>query len=158
MPWPQDRQKKAFRMPFRFSLQKVLDYREQLEEEAKNRFALVQRQYREAKAQLAALSSELETQDARLYGQVIDNAGERWLLESFIKGLRADIEATTARVQNLRATRDEMRKILAARSMDRKLLEKLKERKYRQYLLDERLKEQRFNDEIATLRYKAPNF
>lgn len=145
-------------MPFRFSLQKVLDYREQLEEEAKNRFALVQRQYREAKAQLAALSSELETQEARLYGQVIDNAGERWLLESFIKGLRADIEVTTARVQNLRATRDEMRKILAARSMDRKLLEKLKERKYRQYLLDERLKEQRFNDEIATLRYKAPNF
>ena len=118
----------------------------------------MQRQYREAKAQLAALSSELETQEARLYGQVIDNAGERWLLESFIKGLRADIEATTARVQNLRATRDEMRKILAARSMDRKLLEKLKERKYRQYLLDERLKEQRFNDEIATLRYKAPNF
>ena len=55
-------------MPFRFSLQKVLDYREQLEEEAKNRFALVQRQYREAKAQLAALSSELETQEARLYG------------------------------------------------------------------------------------------
>lgn len=145
-------------MPFRFSLQKVLDYREQLEEEAKNRFALVQRQYREAKAQLAALSSELETQEARLYGQVIDNAGERWLLESFIKGLRADIEATSARVQNLRATRDEMRKILAARSMDKKLLEKLKERKYRQYLLDERLKEQRFNDEIATLRYKAPNF
>ena len=145
-------------MPFRFSLQKVLDYREQLEEEAKNRFALVQRQYREAKAQLAALSSELETQEARLYGQVIDNAGERWLLESFIKGLRADIEATTARVQNLRATRDEMRRILAARSMDKKLLEKLKERKYRQFLLDERLKEQRFNDEIATLRYKAPTF
>ena len=145
-------------MPFRFSLQKVLDYREQLEEEAKNRFALVQRQYREAKAQLAALSSELATQEARRYGQVIDNAGERWLLESFIKGLRADIEATTARVQNLRATRDEMRKILAARSMDKKLLEKLKERKYRQFLLDERLKEQRFNDEIATLRYKAPNF
>ena len=145
-------------MPVRFSLQKVLDYREQLEEEAKNRFALVQRQYREAKAQLAALSSELETQEARLYGQVIDNAGERWLLESFIKGLRADIEATTARVQNLRATRDEMRRILAARSMDKKLLEKLKERKYRQFLLDERLKEQRFNDEIATLRYKAPNF
>ena len=145
-------------MPFRFSLQKVLDYREQLEEEAKNRFALVQRQYREAKAQLAALSSELETQEARLYGQVIDNAGERWLLESFIKGLRADIEATCARVQNLRATRDEMRRILAARSMDKKLLEKLKERKYRQFLLDERLKEQRFNDEIATLRYKAPNF
>lgn len=145
-------------MPFRFSLQKVLDYREQLEEEAKNRFALVQRQYREARTRLASLSKELQTQEERLYGQVIDNAGERWLLESFIKGLRADVETTTARVKNLRVTRDEMRRILAARSMDRKLLEKLKERKYRQYLLDERLKEQRFNDEIATLRYKAPNF
>lgn len=145
-------------MPFRFSLQKVLDYREQLEEEARNRFALVQRQYREARALLESLTSELQTQEERLYGQVIDNAGERWLLESFIKGLRADVASTTEKVQHLRVTRDEMRKILAARSMDKKLLEKLKERKYRQYLLDERLKEQRFNDEIATLRYKAPNF
>lgn len=145
-------------MAFRFSLQKVLDYREQLEEEAKNRFALVQRQYREAREQLAALSSELKTQEERLYGQVVDNAGERWLLESFIRGLRADVESSTARVSNLQMMRDEMRKVLAARSMDRKLLEKLKERKRRQYLLDERLKEQRFNDEIATLRYNAPNF
>lgn len=145
-------------MPFRFSLQKVLDYREQLEEEAKNRFALVQRQYREARERLAALSEELKTQESRLYGQVVDNAGERWLLESFIRGLRADVETSTANVRNLQTMRDEMRKILAARSMDRKLLEKLKERKRRQYLLDERLKEQRFNDEIATLRYNAPNF
>ena len=145
-------------MAFRFSLQKVLDYREQLEEEAKNRFALVQRQYREAREQLAALSSELKTQEERLYGQVVDNAGERWLLESFIRGLRADVESSTARVSNLQMMRDEMRKVLAARSMDRKLLEKLKERKRRQYLLDERLKEQRFNDEIATLRYNSPNF
>lgn len=145
-------------MPFRFSLQKVLDYREQLEEEAKNRFALVQRQYREARERLAALSEELKTQEGRLYGQVVDNAGERWLLESFIRGLRADVETSTANVRNLQTMRDEMRKILAARSMDRKLLEKLKERKRRQYLLDERLKEQRFNDEIATLRYNAPNF
>ena len=145
-------------MPFRFTLQKVLDYRTQLEEEAKNRFAQVQRQYREARAQLTSLIGELQRQEERLYGHVIDNAGERWLLESFIKGLRADVETTTTRVQNLRMTRDEMRKILAARSMDKKLLEKLKERKYRQYLLDERLKEQRFNDEIATLRYRAPDF
>ena len=145
-------------MAFRFSLQKVLDYREQLEEEAKNRFALVQRQYREAREQLAALSSELKTQEERLYGQVVDNAGERWLLESFIRGLRADVESSTARVSNLQMMRDEMRKVLATRSMDRKLVEKLKERKRRPYLLDERLKEQRFNDEIATLRYNAPNF
>ena len=145
-------------MAFRFSLQKVLDYREQLEEEAKNRFALVQRQYREAREQLAALSSELKTQEERLYGQVVDNAGERWLLESFIRGLRADVESSTARVSNLQMMRDEMRKVLAARSMDRKLLEKLKDPKRRQYLLDEHPKEQRFNDEIATLRYNAPNF
>ena len=68
------------------------------------------------------------------------------------------MESSTARVSNLQMMRDEMRKVLATRSMDRKLLEKLKERKRRQYLLDERLKEQRFNDEIATLRYNAPNF
>ena len=51
---------------------------------------------------------------------------------------------------------DEARKMLAARAIERKLLEKLKERQNLQYLREEQLKEQRVNDETATLRYKAP--
>ena len=36
-------------MPFRFKMQKVLDYREQLEEEAKVRLATAQRRFQEAR-------------------------------------------------------------------------------------------------------------
>ena len=42
--------------------------------------------------------------------------------------------------------------------IDKKLLEKLKERQKQHYVREEQLKEQRINDETATLRYKAPTF
>ena len=53
---------------------------------------------------------------------------------------------------------EEARNLLAARAIDKKLLYKLKERQKQYYAREEQLKEQRFNDEIATLRYKAPSF
>ena len=53
---------------------------------------------------------------------------------------------------------EEARNLLAARAIDKKLLEKLKERQKHYHAREEQLKEQRFNDEIATLRYKAPSF
>lgn len=52
---------------------------------------------------------------------------------------------------------EEARQVLAARAVDKKLLEKLRQRRQQQYAREEYLKEQRVNDETATLRYKAPS-
>ena len=134
-------------MPFHFSMQKVLDYREQLEEEAKVRLAKAEQQ-----------RNELLEQEERLYTHPPSNAGERWLLEHFVKGLKADMAATAVQLRAAENMVEESRRILAQRAMDRKILDKLKERQKQHYMHDERMKEQRFNDEIATLRYKAPTF
>lgn len=144
-------------MPFRFNMQRVLDYRAQLEEEAKIGFAQAQRRHTEAREALERLRTELSVQEARLYGEVIESPGERWLLEGFVRGLKADAAATETRVQSLALAQEQARKVLATRATEKKLLEKLKERRQKQYVLEERLKEQHFNDEIATLRYKSPN-
>ena len=54
--------------------------------------------------------------------------------------------------------RNEARRILAERAMDKKMLARLKERQKAAWNHDEMLKEQHFNDEIATIRFKASAF
>lgn len=145
-------------MPFRFSMQKVLDYREQLEEEAKVRLAKAEQQRNETRERLDIIRRDLMEQEERLYTRPPSGAGERWLLEHFVRGLKADMAATAVQLRAAESMVEESRKILATRAMDRKILDKLKERQKELYMHDERMKEQRFNDEIATLRYKAPTF
>lgn len=145
-------------MPFRFSMQKVLDYREQLEEEAKVRLARAEQQRNELRSRLEIIRKDLMEQEERLYARPPSNAGERWLLEHFVRGLKADMAATAVQLRTAENMVEESRRILAQRAMDRKILDKLKERQKQHYMHDERMKEQRFNDEIATLRYKAPTF
>ena len=143
-------------MPFHFKMQKVLDYREQLEEEAKVDLALKQRLLEEARALFERLKAELRQTEDRLFESALVPQAERWLLEQYVKGLRGDVANAALQARMHEQLVDEARKLLAARAIERKLLEKLKERQNLQYLREEQLKEQRVNDETATLRYKAP--
>ncbi len=77
-------------------------------------------------------------------------------MEQYLKGLKGDVANAAMQTRMHEQLVEEARKLLAARAIERKLLEKLKERQNLQYLREEQLKEQRVNDETATLRYKAP--
>jgi flagellar FliJ protein len=145
-------------MPFRFNMQKILDYREQREEEARVRLAAAQRQFDETRQRLAALQTELEEGEINLRESVFKDAAERWLREVYVKGLRGDITAATAQMRMQMQLVEEARKLTAACAIDKKIMEKLKWRKKQRYIHDEKMKEQHANDEAATLRYKAPSF
>ena len=145
-------------MPFHFSMQKILDYRQQLEEEAKVRLAQAHQRYLEEERRQVDLQRLLAEKEAELYQRLDADAGERWLLENFIKGLRADMTASLLRLRTMRQMVDEARAVLLERAKDRKVLEKLKEHKQAQYAEKERDKERKTNDETATLRYKAAAF
>lgn len=143
-------------MPFHFKMQKVLDYREQLEEEAKVDLALKQRLLEESRALFERLKIELRQCEDRLFQSALAPQSERWLMEQYIKGLKGDVANAAMQTRLHDQLVDEARKLLAARAIERKLLDKLKERQNLQYRREEQLKEQRVNDETATLRYKAP--
>ena len=142
-------------MPFRFNMQKALDYREQLEEEAKMRLAKAESDLRKGEERLEKLKREFQTEQEAAAGKLMSNS-ELWLHDQYIKGLRQDIAEAAMQTRMLRQIAEEARRNLAQRSIDKKLLEKLKERKKRQYHQAELKQEQYFNDEIATIRYKAP--
>ena len=84
-------------MPFRFKMQKVLDYREQLEEEAKVNLAVQQARLAEAHERLEQIRQELHQAEDGLMNAALMDAPERWLREQYVKGLRADAATKPSR-------------------------------------------------------------
>lgn len=142
-------------MPFQFKLQKALDYREHLEEEAKMRLGAAEKALEESRLHLAKLQDEMRACEEKIANGPFMQSGERWLMEQYQKGLRADIAAAEMNVRMKTQIVQEARNVLSARAIDKKMLEKLKERQKGQFIRQEQLTEQHFNDEIATLRYKT---
>ena len=142
-------------MPFRFKLQKVLEYREQMEEEAKVRLAEATMRHDEA---VRALQQAQQALEAERQHQTVDplmSAAERWVSDQYIKGLTNDVHMADMQERMTAQVQEEARKMLAVRALDRQMLDKLKDRQRRNYQHEELQKEQHFNDEIATIRFKA---
>ncbi|MDR2054713.1 MAG: flagellar export protein FliJ [Desulfovibrio sp.] len=145
-------------MAFRFNMQKVLDYRGQLEEEAKVRLTEAQRRQREAAQRLERLEAALREARDKARDTMMEGAAERWLHEGYVKGLCSDANEASLQLQMAGKMVDEARKLLTRRAIDTKTLDKLKARKKHQYAREELMREQHTNDETATLRFKAPSF
>ncbi len=140
-------------MPFHFSMQKILDYRVQLEEEAKIQLAKAQQMLLKEKESLQSLQLQLAEKEQDLYKDLTMEAGQRWLLENYIKGLQSDIKACTLRLQQLQEIVRQCTEMVLMRAKDRKVLEKLKEKQREHYDAAEKEHERKFNDETATLRH-----
>lgn len=145
-------------MAFSFKMQKILDYREQLEEEAKVQVARIQQMLLDEQKRAEDIRTMLAEQEQSLFTSPLNDAGQRWLLELFIKGLRSDLASVLLRIRTLHQAFETARQHLQHRAKERKILEKLKSKQHDTYTLEERLKEQRTNDETATLRYKVTSF
>ena len=140
-------------MAFKFKLEKVLDYRKQLEEQAMQALAEARRAEEQEKTRLEGLRLELAAQRASLNASIHD-AAERWLVSSYISALAEDIR-TAERVLEILAEEIVLRQAaLVQKAQDRQLLDKLKDKQALRHAHEEKLKEQRDNDETATIRYK----
>lgn len=140
---------------FKFSLQQVLAYRGQLKEQAQVSLARVQTELSREQQRAKELREFIESSENRLYTLSLNDQAERWLLEHFVKGLRADEAGTHQRIRLLMAERDEAQKELALRAREEKVLDKLKEKQAERFAAEERLKEMRTYDETAAIRFKA---
>lgn len=140
-------------MAFKFKLEKVLDYRKQLEEQAMQAMAEARRAEEFEKERLARLELEFENQRVSLHAKVAD-AGERWLISSYMNALGGDIFGSKKRLAIIAEEIVRRQADLVAKAKDRQLLDKLKDKQALRHAHEEKLKEQRDNDETATIRYK----
>lgn len=139
--------------PFAFQLQRVLDYRRQLEEQA----ALALARAKEAVARQEAAVADL---DRRLAEHVADGFGQDataqdiWLWRNYREALERDLAAARIRLQELALKLQKARAEAIARAKDRKLLEKLKENQAQKHHEEASREEQKEHDEMATIRFR----
>lgn len=143
---------------FKFRLEKVLLYKEQLEKEVKAKLAELNAQREQLKKRYESLKQDELFQEQKLSQTPVNEMGERWLLDNYIKALRQDIQQTQKNISMLEMQIEKTRKELAEKAKDRKIMEKLKEKHFEYYKKEEQLKEQRNLDEIASIRFKAQTY
>lgn len=140
--------------PFRFRLEQVLAYRRQLEEQAMQELAKARALRDETARRIAHMEADLAETREKL-GQAVNlPAEERWLLTGYEKALITELDAAKELLAQQEEAVDACRAVLVQKAQERELLDKLKEKQANRHAQEERLKEQRENDEIATLRYQ----
>lgn len=141
---------------FKFSLEQVLRYRRQLEEQAMQVVAqAVRRRDRRLREK-----EECETA-ARHYREKLVNvalldAQERWLISEYVTALAFDIEKARQDLALLEEEVDNARVDLTRKAQEKKLLERLKEKQATRHKKAEFLKEQQEYDDTATIRFISP--
>jgi flagellar FliJ protein len=143
--------------PFAFKLDKVLEYRGQLEEQAKADLARAAEAY-EAKASVVA---EMEASFAAHLDRETESrksANDMWLWRQYKDALEQDISIARMDLKSLELKLQRCRTVAVERSKEKKLLEKLKQTQAKKYHAEESAREEKENDEMATLRYKSKDF
>ena len=140
-------------MAFKFRLEKVLDYRRQLEEQAMQALAQARARREAEAARLEGLQSERALQMAKLQNSAALDGAERWLIQNYVRALHFEIEESRALLLRLEEEVALRQKELVTRAQERELLDRLKSKQAKRFAEEEKLREQRDNDETATIRY-----
>jgi flagellar FliJ protein len=139
--------------PFHFKLDKVLDYREQLEEQAKAALARA-RADRDAQAEkLAGLEARLADHLAA-EAESRKSANDMWLWRQYKDALSQDISIAKVDLNSLELKLQRSRTEAVERSRDKKLLEKLKQTQAKRHHDEENAREEKENDEMSTIRFE----
>ncbi len=140
-------------MSFSFSMQRILDYRAMLEEEAKVRLSKAQQMYKKEEEYFLALQALLREKEQEMCENRTMDAASRWVLENYIKGIKSDLSQSYNRLRQLHEILKQCKDMLLTRAKDKKVLEKLKEKQQERYHVEEKEHERKSNDEAATLRF-----
>lgn len=142
--------------PYVFKLEKVLDFRKQIEEQARLALAEAHRLHDEQKKVVQEIEQKKINHQKKEYAKL--SANDLWLWRQYDEALSRDLHSAQNRLKQLALNLQRCRIEAVQKSKDRKLLEKLKENQAKKYYEEENLKEQKEYDEMATLRFKSKTF
>ena len=140
---------------FKFKLQQVLDYRAQLEDQAKMALGRALNELAVRQKCVDDLQTELVAQVSKGYNEGIRTADERWMQDNYIRRLKEDLEKAQYRLGETELLVHRCRNELLRRSQERQLLDKLRDKQRERHNHEESQKEQYALDEMAGIRYRA---
>ncbi|HMM68975.1 MAG TPA: flagellar export protein FliJ [Gudongella oleilytica] len=137
--------------PYRFSLENVLEWRAEKEKVISEKLIKKTNQIEEKSAEIEGLVQEYEKikNDARTF----KNTSELIRMQQYRQSLADSIEKERGSLSRLNNEREEIMKDLVKARQDKSAIEKLKEKDHEDYKEKLRMFEQKFLDEIATLRH-----
>ncbi len=137
--------------PFIFKLERVLIHRQQLEDQAVAILAKAQAEHDVQQKTLEELKKRLiEHQKQGIKAK--STAADIWLSQQYELGLQQNISEAQEELSKLALKLQKCRQEAVARSKDKKLLEKLKEKESKRYYHESTLREQKEFEEITILR------
>lgn len=144
--------------PFHFKLQKVLEYREQIEEQAKLDLASAQRRYQTQVKHVETIRLALKKHENDLARSKKMTSAEMALWLGYKDLLAFDLKQGAQKLQTLAREVGRCREAVIEASKERKLLERMKINQTIKHNLEENSKEQKEFDEMATIRYQPSSF
>lgn len=135
---------------FKFGLEKLLQIRQDKEEESKRLFTKTQREKQNTEKKLHKLKDDYDKYKGITPGEdVVYQKLKRYYLQGVQNGIRQTEKELIVKTQKV----DEARKELVLKQVDRKTVEILKEKQYLAYVKEEERVEQVNLDEIALYSY-----
>lgn len=136
---------------FEFNLQKVLDYKEILLKKTQRDLAFVENQVKEARENLEMIQAHLEQYTAQLLVSHIETSTEIKLKYDYFYQLLDDVEAQKKTLKELENKKEECLTLLVQQLKEQKILARLKDKQYQDYMEDVQKEEQIFLDEVAVI-------
>jgi len=137
---------------FVFSLQKVLEYRQRLEEQAIRAFAEAQAQLMHEQAVLHKLLIEREECLRRSHRRQHLSVELLAVEQTYLSALEERIEQQRQRVAEAEKVLEEKRQALIEAQRERKTMERLREKQYEEWRQEWLRTEQKALDDLATVR------
>lgn len=145
-------------MAFRFRLQKVLDHRIRVENEAKRDYLAAVDNTRVALKELEDLYVAIDLARTRAHTAVTGQTDVRTApmlqnVDVFINGQKIRIEKQRVKIRELKGEEEKFHDLLIQAAREKKTLEKLREKHLQEYREERAKREQEEIDDISVMRY-----
>ncbi len=142
-------------MRFRFSLESILRLRQNEEEEARLELVRIRNEIADLESKLKDLERTIESEEEKKLRALSNGAtgSEIRAWNEYIEKLRMEKETLLMEIEKKREEEKEKLAIYLEKRKERMALEKLKEKKYREYLEELNRQERKFLDEVAEKNY-----
>lgn len=142
---------------FIFSMQNILNMKEKLEEQAKNQYSQANMRLQEAMAEQEVLELRLANEKKKLQEDISSslNIGEIRRREDAVEIIRMYVRQQMLVVKQCEKEVEVARQHLNEAMKERKTFEKLREKAFEKFRIEENLREQKEVDELVSYRYGA---
>ena len=140
---------------FVFSMQNILNMREKLEEQGKNNYSQANMRWQEAVAALESLKQRLTNEKQKLQEEVSSSLNVKKIRqrEDGVEVVRMYVRQQELEVKQREKEVEVARERLNEAMKERKTFEKLREKAFEKFRLEENLREQKEVDELVSYRF-----